>query len=83
MSSLLRNLVIPIAEKIVDGGSVYLRVPQLKDWPAWLKVREDSRSTLPLSISFRTQKLDQRRDSTGFDYVHPGSAVCGTSSVVD
>ena len=46
MSSLLRSLVTPIAEQVIDGRSVYLRVPQLRDWPTWSKVREDSRDFL-------------------------------------
>ena len=46
MSSLLRSLVTPIAEQVIDGRSVYLRVPQLRDWPAWSKVRGDSRDFL-------------------------------------
>ena len=46
MSSLLRNLVTPIAERVVNGGYVYLRAPQPRDWPAWSKVRAESRDFL-------------------------------------
>lgn len=46
MSSLLRSLVTPIAERVVHGSRVYLRAPHLRDWPAWAKVRGESRDFL-------------------------------------
>ena len=82
MSSLLRSLVTPIAEQVIDGRSVYLRVPQLRDWPAWSKVREDSRDFLvPWEPTWphdaltrsafrrRLKRYDQdARDETGYAF---------------
>ncbi len=46
MSSLLRNLVSPIAERTVIGERIYLRAPQLRDWEAWATLRGESRDFL-------------------------------------
>lgn len=46
MSSLLRGLVTPIAEQVIEGRTVYLRVPQFRDWQAWSRLREESRDFL-------------------------------------
>ncbi len=46
MSSLLRNLVAPIAERTVVGERTYLRAPQLRDWEAWATLRAASRDFL-------------------------------------
>ena len=46
MSSLLRNLVSPIAERTVVGERIYLRAPQLRDWEVWATLRAASRDFL-------------------------------------
>ena len=46
MSSLLRNLVSPIAERTVVGERTYLRAPQPRDWEAWAALRAASRDFL-------------------------------------
>jgi len=46
VSSLLRNLVSPIAERTVIGERIYLRAPQLRDWEAWATLRATSRDFL-------------------------------------
>jgi len=46
VSSLLRSLVTPIAERVIHGSRVCLRAPHLRDWPAWAKVRGESRDFL-------------------------------------
>ena len=46
MSSLLRNLVAPIADRTVVGERTYLRAPQTRDWEAWAALRAASRDFL-------------------------------------
>ncbi len=46
MTSLLRTLGPPWASRVLHGGRVYLRAPQISDWAQWARLRAESRNFL-------------------------------------
>lgn len=46
MTSLLRTLGPPWANRVLAGARVYLRAPQLSDWSQWARLRAESRDFL-------------------------------------